>query len=202
MARRLWRARALDPLAGAWYGALVWIATSYHLRYAMFLPLAVVAAAYTLYVVLPRRRWAELLASIALLIGPTPAAAQYIKSNWARPIPIGDHPDPCLMSLVPAPARLYLVNLSPLKYSLERQGYRAIGDDFHDGRWTDFWRAMDARRPGAFLRSLPADYVVVCRLYPPDRTAQWHTTTETLANDSLLTPIVVDSVHAVFGIRR
>ena len=212
---RLRRLQALDPLVGAWYGAVVWVATSYHLRYAMFLPLATVAAAYTVYAALPhpvtRRRWAVVLISIGLLIGPTPAAAQYITDDWARPIPIPGQPStdsaPCddpriFTSVVAAPARVYLVDLANLKFALELKGYRAIGDNFHDGRWTDFWQALDAGRPGAFLTALPADYVLTCRDLPASRAGLWRTVTQTLAGDSLLVPVVVDSLHAVLRIRH
>jgi hypothetical protein len=147
-----------------------------------------------------------------LLIGPTPAAARYIKNDWAQPIPSRGQSEgrgPCefevmrgLAGGVDHPTRLYLVNLSPLKFDLQRRGYRAIGDDFHDGRWTDFWRAVDEHRPGAFLQSLPADYAVLCRVDPPTREAQWRTTIEALAADPALATVTADSVTAIFRITR
>ena len=198
-------------IVAAWYGVIVWIATSYHLRYAMFLPLAVIAAAYVLSTALSHARaWLAAAVSTLLLIGPTPAAAQYIKNDWSRPIPIGDplaDLGPCeagvmrdITRRVPPPGLMYLVNLSPLKYALEVRGYRAVGDDFHEGRWTDFWRAVDARATGAFLHSLPVSYVAVCRSYPADRTGRWPETLATLSSDSALAPMTTDSVAALFRI--
>ena len=199
------------PIIAAWYGTVVWIATSYHLRYAMFLPLAVIAAGYILWVALSRARpWIAAVASTLLLIGPTPAAAQYIKNDWSRPIPIGDPLallGPCeadvmrdIAQSVPTPGPVYLVNLSPLKYALEVRGYRAIGDDFHEGRWTDFWRAVDAGQPGAYVRTLPVRYVAVCRAYPPDRSARWGETVARLTADSLLTQVASDSTGVLIRI--
>jgi len=200
------------PIVAAWYGTIVWLATSYHLRYATFLPLAVIAAAYVLWLVLARARpWVAALVAVLLLIGPTPAALQYIKNDWSRPIPIGD-PLADLGSCegavmreitmhIPEPGPIYLVNLSPLKYALEVRGYRAIGDDFHDGRWTDFWWAIDQRAAGAYVRTLPVNYVALCRTYPPERSAQWSETVETLNTDPALRIMAADSVSALYGVR-
>lgn len=201
------------PIVAAWYGVIVWIATTYHLRYAMFLPLAIVAAGYTLWVVLARvRPWVAAAVSTVLLIGPTPAALQYVKNDWSRPIPVGDplaDLNSCeagvmheIIHSVAAPGPIYLVNLSPLKYALEVRGYRAIGDDFHEGRWTDFWAAVDQHRAGAYVRTLPVDYVAMCSTYPADRTPRWPETLQTLGADSALTVVASDSVSAVFRVNR
>ncbi len=45
LVRRLARGRALDALAAAWFASAAWIATTYHIRYAYWIPLAIVCAA-------------------------------------------------------------------------------------------------------------------------------------------------------------
>jgi len=226
LASWVWRRQVGEAWVAAWYGVGVWIATTYHLRYAMFLPLAVACAAMGIAAcvdVLLRgernarpRAWVAGVLGVAFLIGPTPAAARYIKNAWSRPVPTApaDHVTPgpadsaatvaleTIRHAVPSPARLYLVQLAQLKYYLEADGYRAIGDDFHDGRWADFWRLLDAGRADSLLLALPADYVVLTRAAPPDRVARWHATLDALARIPALTPISVDSGTAIFQIRR
>jgi hypothetical protein len=220
------KAGRLDQLVAAWYGVVVWIATSYHLRYAMFLPLAAVASTYALWYVLRRplgelptagRRWVSVLAAVALLVGPTLAAARYVKNNWSRPIPVGEPTawlaenlgacEAATLAALPRilgpPARVYLVDLGSLKYYVQVEGYRAIGDDFHDGRWTDFWSAADHGLAVPFLKQLPIDAVVLCRNARRDRSAGWPALVERLRSDTVtIRPLALDSVMAVFRIRR
>jgi len=222
----VWQRGVGEAWVAAWYGVGVWIATTYHLRYAMFLPLAVACAAMGIAAcvdVLMRgernarpRAWVAGVLGVVFLIGPTPAAGRYIKNVWSRSVPTAPAdrvtPGPAdsaatvaletIRHAVPSPARLYLVQLAQLKYYLEADGYRAIGDDFHDGRWADFWRLLDAGRADSLLLALPADYVVLTRAAPPDRVARWHATLDALARIPALTPISVDSGTAIFQIRR
>lgn len=221
----VWSRGVWEVWTAAWYGAIVWIATTYHLRYAVFLPLAAACAAMVIAVVADRvaararraraRDWVAAVLGIGLLLGPTPAAARYIRHAWTRRIPTsaaeravpGQADSAATVALttvrahVPIGAPVYLVHLAQLKYYLEADGYRAIGDDFHDGRWTDFWRLLDADRADSLLRRLPADYVVLTRAEPTDRRAQWHATLATLVRTATLAPVMVDSGVAIFRVR-
>jgi len=209
---RLRRARALECLVAAWYGVAVWLATTYHLRYATFLPLAVTAAGYTVWLMLEtfpvRRAWLRTVVAVGLLIGPTPNAFRYIKSDWATRIPVEAVVDPCLGDLraldaTMAPgARVYLAGMGFFKYALELRGYRPIGDDFHPGRYGDFWAAIDQQQAGVFLSGLPADYVLLCRRHPDDRSQLWYTTLATLDADPMLHRIMEDSIRAEFQVTR
>ena len=178
LAGRLWRARMIEPLAAAWFGVAVWLATTYHIRYATFLPLMVVCAAALLDAALSRLRIGPrtgAVIAVLLLVGPTPAAIRYTKGAFADRIPIGESeraawervkaPDlpslDALTRVAPAPRRVYSLGVTPLKYYFQRDGYAVMGDYFHDGRYTDLRKAFDAGTTRQWLRGFHADVLVL-----------------------------------------
>lgn len=180
---RPWRVLAFEPLVAAWYSAAVWVATSYHVRYAMFVVLSIIVAALVLHAAQRQlgaraRRWA-IAASAFLLIGPTFNAGRYLKHTFSQRIPIGDAarwryvtrrlPEAAALDSLavhaPAPARVYTVGFTHLKYFFQKQGYHLLGDVFHQGRYGDFARALEGDSADRFIWSLPADYVAIDRKY-------------------------------------
>ena len=181
LARRLWRDRMTEPLAAAWFGVIVWLSTTYLIRYVTFLPLLIVSAAALLRGALARARAGSRVAAVTavvLLVGPTPASIQYCKGSFSERIPVieGERvawervkaPElaalDALTRVAPPPRRVYSLGLTHLKYYFQRAGYDVIGDYFHDGRYRDFRRALDAGTAYQFLEALPAD---VLALTPP-----------------------------------
>lgn len=180
LVRRLWRERAIALLAIAWFAAAVWVATSYLIRYAEFLPLAAVLAA-----VLIASAWAWLrergarvpalaagAAAVVLLVGPLPASVSYLKTQFAVPIPAHhswseiarvDHDArvvAALEDLAPAGADVYTTQ-PHLRFWFQRAGYHVLSGTFHPGRVADLARAAQEGRAAEYLRSLGARWVTV-----------------------------------------
>ncbi len=173
----------LVPLVVAWYAVVVWIGTSYLIRYAVFLPLAAALSAVVVQRAMdalarrfriPVAGWAAAGAGVILLIGPTPAAASYTKSSLSQRVPVTaaeresfllrQMPEARAIGVVretvPPPARLYTTD-SHLRYHYQRAGYDVVGDDFHDARFRDLRAAALAGTTGDFLRALEVDYLVL-----------------------------------------
>lgn len=177
---QLRRRGALGLVASTWYAVALWIATTYLIRYAYFLPLAAVSGALVLHVAMQRfgaeahRGIAALLAAV-LMIGPTISALRYIKTPFAARVPVSGAerwkfeeawaPSAALLdlasSVVPVGDTVYSLGVTQLKYYFERRGYPQIGYEFHRGRYPDLGRAIAAGRTSGFFQSLPARYVVV-----------------------------------------
>ena len=179
LARRLWREQVIEPLATAWFGVIVWVSTTYLIRYAIFLPMLVVSAAALLDGVISfagiQSRAAVGLVAVILLVGPTPASIQYVKGSFSERIPVttsqrlawerAKAPElaslDALTRVAPAPRRVYSLGVTHLKYYFQRAGYDVMGDYFHEGRYGDLRKALDAGSAQEWLRGFQADVLVL-----------------------------------------
>ncbi|HEX8848944.1 MAG TPA: hypothetical protein VF761_05385 [Gemmatimonadaceae bacterium] len=221
--RAAYRRDAPEVVVAAWYGAFVFVATSMLLvRYATFLPLAVVCGALVLEAALTwierRRRIPARLAVVAgvlLLIGPLPYGLLATRTNLHTRIPTTAEGredfqvgiEPALNSLRelravgPAPATVYLTQ-NGLRYDYEKSGYRVVGNITHPGRLPDFRRSLLADSGSRFLRALGVNYLVVDKKYvefyagvSPQQLAL------AASRDSGMVPLHDDSTTAIYGIR-
>lgn len=225
LVRSLWRDGALDVLVATWWAVGAWVYTTYLGRYVQFLPLLVVCAALVLARLLPAlsARWRPAAspgwawaAGVLLLLGPTLSAPRYLQHTFGQPVPIGDGerwahvqrrlPEARIVDSVsahaPEGATVYSVGYSHLKYYFQRRGYRVIGDYFHDGRYGDFRRALEAERAPHFLTSLPAGYLAVDRSYSGELGLAGDSLPERLERLPVLRPLSRDSILLLYEVRR
>jgi hypothetical protein len=175
----LWRKRMLEPLATAWFGVIVWVSTTYLIRYAVFLPMLVVTAAALLDAGISiagiRSRAALMVIAAGLLIGPTPASIQYVKGSFSDRVPVTESESlawerararelaslDALTRTAPPPRCVYSLGVTQLKYYFQRAGYTVIGDYFHEGRYGDLRKALEAGTAREWLRGFQADVLVL-----------------------------------------
>lgn len=180
--RRLRHATVLEPLVVLWYAVAIWLATAYHLRYAIFTPLAIVCAAVLVDMLARRlapKRWSLVGAAlgILLLVGPTLDSLRYAKHAFSLPIPttaderaafvLARNPQfgilGPLRGVAPDTARVYSLGYTMLKYYLQPYGWHIVGDDFHRGRYADFIAALRVGRQDVFFQELDVDVVALHR---------------------------------------
>jgi hypothetical protein len=156
------------------FAVLVWIGTSYLVRYAHFMALLVIAAAFILNQVygLAERRNALIKGGTVLVLlffffGPSFTSLRYSFGNINVRIPVSDtavasfatygHPE-LILSInelkemgVEDKARIYLYELTSYKYYFLNKGYAVTGDVVNKFRFKDFNTALKAGSLDSFL---------------------------------------------------
>jgi hypothetical protein len=217
LVRRLARAHALDVLVAAWYAGAAWVATTYLIRYAYWIPLAIVCAAVLVDAI---TRWRSRAATwwrwgvpAALLIGPTLSGPRYIKNTFRdriatdpaarRAFAFGGCADDCSFgALVRAGApgaRVYNVS-PPMTYYLQEAGFRVVNGAFHLGGLLTFVPAFESGNTMAFLRSARADYLVIDDRYAGRLLGLPADSVGARARASMGPPVYADSVSAVYRV--
>ncbi len=170
------------------YGFFVWLLTSYFTRYAHFLAMSVVAAAFLLNEIyryfekknffIPFGKYILVFAFIFLMFGPKLSAYSYYKNNFNKKIPtnkqevyefVSWNTKPYLLKLIDSLEKyevkqgdgIYIFGLLQYKYYLEKAGYPPVGDGLSMFRYSDLIKAIETQQIKSFFAQAKVKHLLI-----------------------------------------
>ena len=177
------------------FGFLVWLLTSYFTRYAHFLAMAVVGAAFVLneiYIFFEKKNFYVPYGKYILIgvfaffmIGPKLSAYSYYKNNFNKKIPtntqelyefVSWNTKPYLLELidnfdkygVKQGDNIYILGLLQYKYYLEKAGYPPVGDGLSMYRYSDLIKAIKTDKINSFFAKAKLKHLLIDKDFSGD----------------------------------
>lgn len=180
----LLKRRSADAVVATWYAIVIWISTSYLIRYAHFAALAAVCSGLFLSLILDRfkiqnlplkTKWVCAAVVAFLLIGPNANALRYFKNNFNKPIPLDEKTHTVFYRYLGIDAIHLIQKLSPLGirgtiYSFgythlrsyyQSAGFQVIGYYVHPFPYRDFKESLIQGEIYQFLKSAGVNAMVI-----------------------------------------